>query len=192
MNAPLLSRRGPANTTGSQPNSAGYSELYSRLKDFGRKVVAAHLLNHQLFGKGNDSKNLTPIPSAKNTEMEKNIEKPLKDAVLKDNKVVSYKVTVTHGEKDVSEKPLPEGVPEKGKLPEDALIPETIEADAYEYASKDGVSKSEDLKESKNWGQGNKIKTTPVSGIQDALLIGTGGASKIDYMTHLRAKMDRD
>ncbi|NEQ56279.1 MAG: hypothetical protein F6K53_02200, partial [Moorea sp. SIO4A1] len=165
MTAPLLSIKGPSNTSGSQPTSAGRSVLWKKLRQKGRTIVSAHLLNHQLFGKGNDSENLTPIPSIKNNpEMEKNMERHAKDAVFKENKVIKYVVKVTYGNKtSVSATDTDAGKQENepGGIPEDKLIPTKIEAKLHEMVPTSTAE--EDMNKPENWTQGKEIKTDDVN-----------------------------
>ncbi|KAI9129572.1 DUF4157 domain-containing protein (plasmid) [Acaryochloris sp. CCMEE 5410] len=55
------------------------------------KYVQGHLLNHHLHGPA-ESRNLLPMTSSLNTDMEKKIESKAKKMVLEENQVVFYKV----------------------------------------------------------------------------------------------------
>ncbi len=186
MTAAVLSRRGPGNTKGSQPNSAGYSELYDVLIQNGRKVVAAHLLNHQLFGKGNSTENLTPIPAAKNTKMEADIEAPVKKKVLEENEVVYYQVTVSYTKTSVSGQTA-----SGGSIPEDDLIADNISATAYTLKPIEGTT-GDDLKNPDKWTQKDKdIPTTDVGISKSDLVIKKDGATDIDFMATMLGKIDK-
>ncbi|NES21280.1 MAG: DUF4157 domain-containing protein, partial [Symploca sp. SIO3E6] len=163
MTAPLLSIKGPSNTSGSQPTARGRSSLWKKLREEGRDIVSAHLLNHQLFGKGNNSENLTPIPRAKNTEMEPKIEKPAKNAVFKENKVIKYVVKVIYENvNSVSKTDIDAGKQENepGGIPEDKLIPIRIEGKLHEMIPTSTAE--EDMKKPENWTKGKEIKTDDV------------------------------
>ena len=185
MEAPLLSRIGPG-STGSQPSSAGYSNLYKALSKNGRNVVAAHLLNHQLFGPGNNKKNLTPIPSQKNSpEMEASMEAAAKDAVLKENKVISYSVTVHYG--TVKEAEGDVNLP--GGMKEDSMIPTMIVADLKELVPKEG----EDKTKAATWQKEDPINipTKPVIiNYQTDLKVTKKGKGNVIVLEKLREKLD--
>ncbi|MEB3356329.1 MAG: DUF4157 domain-containing protein [Synechococcales bacterium] len=90
----------PGNSSGSQP--FGESFLWNKVKQRKNTYVRGHLLNHHLHGPGTTD-NLTPITIALNGEMERSVEGTVKDLVLGQKKVVSYKVTVEyngHGERN--------------------------------------------------------------------------------------------
>jgi hypothetical protein len=62
-------------------------------KSFARRfLVQGHLLNHKLGGTGKSMQNLTPITKRCNSQHEKQVEKHVKDAVLKKKQVAWYKV----------------------------------------------------------------------------------------------------
>ena len=189
MDAPLLSLKGPSNTTGSQPTSQGKSELYKRLRKNNRDVAAAHLLNHKLFGTGADPNNLTPIPSAKNTpDMESKIENKAKQAVLEKNEVISYNVKVTYGKQAVPQETNENKI---GGIPEDAMIPTQITAEIYKWEYKgegDKTKKTSWKLEKKNE---NKIATSPVIiKAQTDLRILENSKDNLNVMTNIRKKMD--
>ncbi|KYC36087.1 hypothetical protein WA1_40830 [Scytonema hofmannii PCC 7110] len=92
----------PGDTVGSQPTGGSTdSELVKQVTERnrgGQVYVRGHLLNHHVHGPGNDYRNLTTITNSFNTkEMEKKVETYVKDLVLKQKKVLSYKVTVEYG-----------------------------------------------------------------------------------------------
>ena len=184
MTANRLSRIGPSNTVGSQPNSAGYSELYNYLIANGRNVVAAHLLNHQLFGKGNNTENLTPIPSAKNSEMERVMEKPVKKAVLEENKVIYYKVEVNYKPKSVKDEDST-----GSSIPEDKLIANSITATAHEWLPEDEISADQKGKSEYWTKKGPKIPTESIT-IEASDIKTKGTASATDLMDILLGKID--
>jgi hypothetical protein len=179
MTAPVLSRVGPSNTKGSQPNSAGYSALYRDLIENGVKVVAAHLLNHQLFGRGNNVDNLTPLPSLlNNPTMEKNMEEPVKKAVLQENKVVFYEVVVNYANS------------RNAKItPNDVMIPGSITATAYELETEENATDEEKGK-AENWTKkGDTISTTPVTVTEDDIK-GKEKPSETEVIDMLMGRMD--
>lgn len=58
--------------------------------------IRGHLLNHHLFGPGS-SNNLVPITRDANAQMSSRVEENVKRAVLQENKVLSYRVTMVFG-----------------------------------------------------------------------------------------------
>jgi hypothetical protein len=79
--------------SGSQPR--GESKLWKNInKTFPGRYVRGHLLNHHLHGEGS-IRNLVPITREANSEMERLAESDVKHAVLDENKVVQYHVTMT-------------------------------------------------------------------------------------------------
>jgi len=82
----------PGNSTGSA--ASYYSDLYRFIQDRGRRVIAGHILNHQLFGSGTAATNIIPIPDKTNGQMKDRLEKAGKERVLKEGKVIKLEVTV--------------------------------------------------------------------------------------------------
>jgi hypothetical protein len=82
-------------------------------------LVQGHLLNHHLHGPA-ESKNLVPISSSLNKDMESNIESIAKELVLEKNRVVYYKVWADKDVK-VSESEILLGKEVKDDLREDEL-----------------------------------------------------------------------
>jgi hypothetical protein len=85
-----------------------------------------HLLNHNVFGPG-ELWNLTPGPSKSNTDMERDIETPLKRAVLDKGLIIRFEAEVTYKHDPV---PQPQG--ELNRNP-DGYRFDRIEFTACEY-----------------------------------------------------------
>jgi hypothetical protein len=108
---------------GSEP---GYGNAFFR--SVNRRVytyVQGHLLNHHLFGPGQDF-NLVPIHRQLNTQMSSDCEEEVKARVLSQNKVVSYDVKVNFGTWS----------PRYTHIPEENDLPKSITLKAYEMKKK--------------------------------------------------------
>ncbi|NII27603.1 DUF4157 domain-containing protein [Pseudoflavitalea sp. X16] len=87
---------------GSQPTESANSPLSKsiaaivRAKKGDHKLVRGHLINHELFGTGDHTKNLAPIPKKANAQMLTGFEKEGKRLVHSNN-VIELIVTVTYG-----------------------------------------------------------------------------------------------
>lgn len=95
----MLAQPLSSNPGGLDPRSPGgdRSELFTKVKTARpRFYVQAHLLSDHLHGP-NESENLAPFPDDSNLEMERKIESVVKDAVVQQNKVVSYRVQFSYG-----------------------------------------------------------------------------------------------
>ncbi|MCW5665806.1 MAG: DUF4157 domain-containing protein [Piscinibacter sp.] len=84
----------PAGNRGSEPTQE--PPLWRAVNVRTGAYIRGHLLNHHLFGPGN-RENLVPITREANAQMSSRVEEPLKTAVLSQNKVVSYRVTMAFG-----------------------------------------------------------------------------------------------
>jgi hypothetical protein len=89
---PLSKNSGGLVGSGPKGKSDWWPYLQARHKmGTGLYWVQGHLLNDNLHGPG-EPENLTPLSGTSNTNMETSGERAIKDAVLKDGKVVHYKV----------------------------------------------------------------------------------------------------
>jgi uncharacterized protein DUF4157/DNA/RNA non-specific endonuclease len=79
---------------GSRPTQA--PPLWTAVNVRSGVYIRGHLLNHHLFGPGTNE-NLVPITRETNAQMSSQVEEPLKAAVLQQNKVIAYRVTVVYG-----------------------------------------------------------------------------------------------
>ncbi|MFB9329099.1 hypothetical protein ACFFSY_24450 [Paenibacillus aurantiacus] len=89
----------PGALRGTEPQAGARSPLLqavNALTGGQATYIAGHLLNHHLHGKGDAVENLAPISATANRLMESNFEKSAKQAVLGENKVLSYRVTATY------------------------------------------------------------------------------------------------
>jgi hypothetical protein len=86
----------PGELSGSRPGG-DRSVLFTRIKTARPGVyVQAHLLNDNLHGPG-QTENLAPLPGQDNTLMSSRIEEPVKNAILSENKVVSFRMQLYYG-----------------------------------------------------------------------------------------------
>lgn len=125
---------------GSEP---GYGNTFFRAVN--RRVytyVQGHLLNHHLYGPGQDF-NLVPIHRQLNTQMSSDCEEEVKDRVLNQNKVVSYDVKVNFGGWS----------PKYTHIDEENDLPKSITLSAFEMEKK--KDKAGDKPE--DWKVGSKI-----------------------------------
>ncbi|HEX4604055.1 MAG TPA: DUF4157 domain-containing protein [Candidatus Angelobacter sp.] len=79
----------PGTYAGSAPYQA--SSLWTAVNRRQWTYVRGHLLNHHLYGPGNNQ-NLVPIDRSLNTTMSANVEEPIKHEVLDEHNVVKYSV----------------------------------------------------------------------------------------------------
>lgn len=104
----------PGGFAGSEPHQE--SKLWKAVNVRKGVYIRGHLLNHHVFGAG-INKNLVPITRSANSLMESQGEHVIKKAVLGDNKVISYTVTVgaRHGGKR-------KFVPAESELPKELTL----------------------------------------------------------------------
>lgn len=104
---------GPDHTAGESPSSKtricknawALNKYLTGGKFDSNFYVKGHLLNGELGGPGNDSRNLAAIPyAANNPAMSDNVEKPLKKIVNEQKGWIYYKVDITHA--DSTKSPL--------------------------------------------------------------------------------------
>ena len=79
------------------------SELTLKIKDVVKqkttkqaKLVRGHLINHELYGTGNESQNLAPITNTANTTMSATFEEKAKE-LMHSNNIISLSVNVDYG-----------------------------------------------------------------------------------------------
>lgn len=140
--------------SGSQP-AGNNSPLTQKIIDIvltkktNHNLVRGHLINHELYGTGEGTKNLAPIPKKANSGMLKTFEKQAK-GLVHSNKVISLVVMMEYGEpkdKQDSGKSLL-----KEKLPEGSEIPVSVHYDLQELKLKDeAITKKEEIDNAKNW-----------------------------------------
>jgi hypothetical protein len=108
---------------GSEP---GYGNAFFRaVNRRSYTYVQGHLLNHNLYGPGQDF-NLVPIHRQLNSQMSASCEEAVKETVLSKNKVVSYEVTVNFGKWS----------PQYKHIPEENELPKSITLKAFEMEKK--------------------------------------------------------
>ncbi len=112
MVADPLSPR-PGTYAGSAPYQA--SSLWTAVNRRQWTYVRGHLLNHHLYGPGNNQ-NLVPIDRSLNTTMSANVEEPIKHQVLDEHKVVKYSVQVN----------FTSPWPNRTHVPAEALLPRSL------------------------------------------------------------------
>jgi hypothetical protein len=143
-----------SDVSGSQPSGAN-SPLTQKIIDIvltkgsNHNLVRGHLINHELYGTGEGTKNLAPIPKKANSAMLKNFEKDTKNLVHSNN-VASLEVEMNYGnpnDKKKNGKSLLEH-----KLPAGTKIPVSVRFDVKQLEFKgDSNAKSEIKNNSKNW-----------------------------------------
>jgi hypothetical protein len=153
-NAALISL--DSDISGSQPAGAN-SPLSQKIIDIvltkssNHNLVRGHLINHELYGTGEGTKNLAPIPKKANSAMLKNFEKDAKNLVHSNN-VVSLHVEMNYGnpnDKKQSGKSLL-----KSKLPSGSQIPVSVSYDLQQLEfSGASNSKADKINDPKNWKQ---------------------------------------
>jgi hypothetical protein len=89
--------------------------------------IRGHLLNHHLFGPGSRT-NLVPITGQTNTLMSARVEEPLKAAVLQQNKVVAFRVSVEFGSR-----------PPRVHVPAETFLPTELRFQAWELTPGPGT-----------------------------------------------------
>jgi hypothetical protein len=103
----------PGTYSGSAPYQA--SNLWTAVNRRQWTYVRGHLLNHHLYGPGNNP-NLVPIDRSLNTTMSANVEEPIKHEVLDEHKVVKYSVQANFSSP----------WPNRTHLPAEALLPRSV------------------------------------------------------------------
>jgi hypothetical protein len=125
VKAEPLSMKPPqdGNWRGSEPGFG--NEFFRAVNKREYTYVQGHLLNHHLFGPGQDF-NLVPIHRKLNTQMSAECEEKVKQSVLSQNKVVSYDITVHFGTWS----------PQYTHISEENDLPTSIRLQAYEMERK--------------------------------------------------------
>jgi hypothetical protein len=133
----------PGGFVGSQPyeESALWKKVQPRNLTNNGTYVRGHLLNHHVHGPG-DKQNLTPITGKLNGDMERVVEDKVKDQVLGQKKVVSYKVEVVYG-----------GHGARTHIPEEADLATELKFELYKMNKIAGKSG----KEKADWEKGTSI-----------------------------------
>ncbi|BAZ16710.1 hypothetical protein NIES4071_85880 [Calothrix sp. NIES-4071] len=132
----------PGKLRGSEPS--GESNLWKKVRqrnEGGNQVyIRGHLLNHHVHGPG-EIQNLTPITGQLNGDMEREVEDKVKDQVLGQKKVVSYKVKVEYA-----------GQGSRTHIPEEANLATALKFELYKMkkvAGKSGKDKADWVKDTK-------------------------------------------
>ena len=110
---------------GSQPTQE--PPLWQAVNARSGTYVRGHLLNHHLFGPGSRD-NLVPITGSANTTMSARVEEPLKTAVLQQNRVIAFSVTMVFGSR-----------PPRTHVPAETYLPTAIEMASWELAPGPGT-----------------------------------------------------
>jgi hypothetical protein len=151
MKAAPLSIRKPGNVdwTGSEPREV--NPLWKKVNDKRPKTyIRGHLLNHNLFGPGINA-NMTPIHRKTNGDMSRRVEEKVKDAVLNQNKVVSYGVKVIYESWGSKYK---DKLKVKDQIKEEEFLATKLTLEAYEMKRKSGTKGDE----SAHWEKPKKNK----------------------------------
>jgi hypothetical protein len=173
----------PGGFAGSQPYQE--SKLWQKVRVRGG-YVRGHLLNHHVHGPGT-LENLTPITGNLNSEMEREVESKVKNKVLGENKVVSYKVIAEYG-----------GHGLRTHIPEESQLATALKFELYEMELQSGT----DGKNPSNWKKNNKIgvpsslthtlpEDAPI-GEQPALDLSTATPEKIRSLAGIGKKPSED
>jgi hypothetical protein len=144
---------------GSKPTGS-YSKLSSKIKDIatqktgGHNLVRGHLINHELYGTGEDTKNLAPIPKQANSDMLNLFETDAKSLVHSNN-VVSLNVKIKYGDpndrKDGGKSLL------KKKLPSATEIPVSISYNLAQLEYKGAANaKQTTINKPDNWEKSSR------------------------------------
>ena len=151
-NASLISL--DSDISGSQPAGAN-SPLTQKIIDIvltkssNHNLVRGHLINHELYGTGEGTKNLAPIPKKANSAMLKNFEKEAKNLVHSNN-VVSLVVKMNYG--DPNDKKQSGKSLLKSKLPSGTKIPVSVSYDLKQLEFSGAInSKADKINNPKSW-----------------------------------------
>src|SRR5207245_9630671 len=163
MKAEPLSMRPPKDGKwrGSAPSYEG--PFFTAVNRRPYRYVQGHLLNHNLFGPGQDF-NLVPIHRELNAHMSGECEETVKDHVISQNKVVSYEVTVNFG----TWSPKPKYIPEENELPK------SISLKAHEMEKK--KDKAGDQPE--DWKLGAQLFSRRIDNVREPD-VPPGGAQRL-------------
>jgi len=125
-------------------------------------LVRGHLINHELFGTGEGTQNLAPIPKKANSRMLSDFEKDSKNLVHS-NKVISLIVTMNYGVPNDTIKSGKSLL--KDKLPAGTLIPDSVTytTQQLEFAG-ESTAKQNEINLKKNWSEKgfSKSDTIPI------------------------------
>lgn len=141
---------------GSQPAGAN-SPLTQKIIDIvltkrsNHNLVRGHLINHELFGTGEGTQNLAPIPKKANSRMLSEFEKEAKNLVHS-NKIISLIVTMNYGAPNDTVKSGKSLL--KDKLPAGTQIPVSVtyNVQQLEFAGASNAAQNE-INTKKNWNE---------------------------------------
>ncbi|HKG47255.1 MAG TPA: helix-hairpin-helix domain-containing protein [Pyrinomonadaceae bacterium] len=114
----------PGGLAGSAPHQE--TRLWKAVNQRANEYVRGHLLNHHVYGPG-ENRNLVPITRSANTTMEKQAEHVIKKAVIGNNQVVRFTVK-TQGKQ-----------PARTHIPAESELPATIILSAVELEEDSGA-----------------------------------------------------
>ncbi|KAA3609232.1 MAG: hypothetical protein DWQ05_23140 [Calditrichaeota bacterium] len=132
--------------SGSQPQSSAESNLWKKVNQRKNSYVQGHLLNHNLHGSGAIKENLVPITRTLNNPEMLKYETDVKNAILKKNKIISYRVEAKFESHS--------GSRSFKYLPEEEFLPSSIQLTAKYMKIK---SKTADRKVPGNWIEGKDL-----------------------------------
>ena len=152
--------------SGSQPAGAN-SPLTQKIIDIvltkssNHNLVRGHLINHELYGTGQGTKNLAPIPKKANSAMLKNFEKDAKNLVHANN-VISLGVKMNYGDPNDKKKNGKSLL--VNKLPAGTKIPVSVSYDLKQLEfSGASNSKAEKINNPKNWEEKGLSKADAIA-----------------------------
>jgi hypothetical protein len=130
INPPTESAPDGGPIAGSQPLGSATTTLWDAVRQRQGAYVRGHLLNHHVYGPGRNF-NLVPITGILNGDMSRLCEENVKKAILEDNKVVSYEVTI-HWRNSSRPRTI---------IPEENDLPSAVTLQAKEMTKKPGAAK---------------------------------------------------
>jgi len=120
----------PGGHSGSDPATAGETELWKKVRVRTNTYIQGHLLNHHVHGSGARKENLVPITGPFNTRMETSVETFVKNRVLGNKEVLHYRV----------EAEFPSTPAARNHIPEEGLLPTALKFKLRPMKKKDGTS----------------------------------------------------
>ena len=158
----------PGGLAGSAPHQE--SRLWKAVNQRENEYVRGHLLNHHVYGPG-ENRNLVPITRSCNTTMETQAEHLIKQAVIGEGKVVRFKVK-TDGKQGA-----------RKHIPQESELPAQILLTAVELEEGDGSWKTEKKSLLKNHPIPNNLPPdVPIGTVQVEVNLSTARRAELDLI----------
>jgi len=158
----------PGGLAGSAPHQE--SKLWKAVNQRENEYVRGHLLNHHVYGPG-ENRNLVPITRSCNTTMEKQAETIIKQAVIGEGKVVRFTVK-TDGKQGA-----------RKYIPQESDLPAQILLTAVELEEGDGSWKTEKTSLMKNHPIPNTLPAdVPIGTVQVEVNLSTARRAELDLI----------